>query len=162
MGLLSKFSFFWISKMFQISGTATVKNFYCFLFEFNEDWWSCSYLCVLKLHQVLLNSNGKQKGFFNDTFLMNGPSIKGMWICPLKISLDNFIMYKGLFLKSVYHKGEVWVSIIVLPFQRKMNVLKEQLSFWASTIFGSLNTNIVMPINIYKYLYLYTTYKRPI
>ena len=34
-----------------------------FLFEFNKNWQSCSYLCVLKLHQVSLNSNKNKKVF---------------------------------------------------------------------------------------------------
>ena len=47
------------------------KNF--FVFQFNEKWQSCSYLCVLKPQQVSLNLNKNQKSFFNDTF--NGWSI---------------------------------------------------------------------------------------
>ena len=43
MGLLSKFSFFWISKVFQISGTATVKvqqhNLWLFLEKQNKPKW---------------------------------------------------------------------------------------------------------------------------
>ena len=110
----------------------------------------------------------KPKRFFNDTFLMNSPSIKGMWICPLKNFVGQFHHAWTLISEEcISQGGSIWVSIIVLPFQRKMNVLKEQLSFWASTIFGSLNTNIVMPINIYTYTYielirgLYNTITRP-
>ena len=34
---------------------------FCFSFLFNENWWSCSYLCVPKLHQVSLNLKEKRK-----------------------------------------------------------------------------------------------------
>ena len=42
-----------------------VKKLFCFSFEFNENCSSCSYLCVIKLHQVYLNSNEK---VFHDNF----------------------------------------------------------------------------------------------
>ena len=58
----------------------SLKNF-CFSFEFNENWWRCSYLCVLKLHQVSLNWDEKQKSFLM-IHLTGGPSIKGRWIGP--------------------------------------------------------------------------------
>ena len=61
-----------------------MKNLFCFLFEFNENWWSCRYLCVLKLQQVSLNLNEKQKRFFNDN-LTNGLSVKGRWIWPKNV-----------------------------------------------------------------------------
>ena len=41
----------------------SLKKLFCFSFEFNENWQSCSYICVLKLHQVSLNSDEKQKSF---------------------------------------------------------------------------------------------------
>ena len=51
-------------------------------FNFITDWWSCSYLCVLKLHQVSLILNEKQKSLNNDAYLMDSPSIIGRWIWP--------------------------------------------------------------------------------
>ena len=59
-----------------------IRKPFCFSFEFNENWWSCSYLCVLKLHQVSLNSNETQKSFLM-THLMVESSVKGRWIWPL-------------------------------------------------------------------------------
>ena len=42
--------------------------------KINQTIFICSnYLCALKLHQVSLHLNEKQKGFFNDTF--NGQSV---------------------------------------------------------------------------------------
>ena len=48
-----------------------------FLFEFNKNWRSCRYLCVVKLHEVSLTLNEKQKSFFLITHLTNGLSVKG-------------------------------------------------------------------------------------
>ena len=39
-----------------------------FLFEFNKNWRSCRYLCVVKLHEVSLTLNEKQNFFFDNTF----------------------------------------------------------------------------------------------
>ena len=35
------------------------KTFFAFHLNSYENWWICSYQCVLKLHQVSLNSNEK-------------------------------------------------------------------------------------------------------
>ena len=51
-----------------------IKKLLCYSFEFNENWWSFSYLWVLKLCQVSLKSNEKQKGFYYDTF-------NGWYVC---------------------------------------------------------------------------------
>ena len=69
-------AFLWMDHLLNVS----LKNF-CFSFEFNENWWSSSYLCVLKLHQVSLNWNEIQKSFLM-IHLKGGPSIKGRWIGP--------------------------------------------------------------------------------
>ena len=58
------------------SVVCVIKKLSCISFEFNENWCSCSYLCVLKLHQVSLNSNEKQKSFLM-THLKDGLSLKG-------------------------------------------------------------------------------------
>ena len=55
------------------------KTFFAFHLNSYENWWICSYQCVLKLHQVSLNSN--EKLFFNDTFY-KGRFVKGRWIRP--------------------------------------------------------------------------------
>ena len=55
-----------------------IKKLFCFSFEFNENYWNCSYLCVLIFDQVSLNLNGKQKSFLNDTFNIQS--------CPLRTS----------------------------------------------------------------------------
>ena len=47
--------------------------------EFNEIWWSCSYPCVLTLHQISLNLNEKQKQKKLMTHLIE---VKGRWIWP--------------------------------------------------------------------------------
>ena len=61
------------------------KKLFCFSFEFNENWWNCSYLCILKLHQVSMNSNGKGKSLLITHLMDSFPSIKGRWIWPLSI-----------------------------------------------------------------------------
>ena len=64
-----------------LSDKCAIKKLFCFSLEFNENWWNCSYLYVLKLHQVSLNSNEKQKSFLM-THLTDSPSVKGRWIRP--------------------------------------------------------------------------------
>ena len=47
-----------------------LKKLSCFSFELNENWWICSYtisMCT-KTSPSFINSNEKQKSFFNDTF----------------------------------------------------------------------------------------------
>ena len=51
-----------------------IKTFFLFFIQIQ---WSCSYLYLLKLHQVSLNSNEKQKSFLM-THLMD--AVKGRWI----------------------------------------------------------------------------------
>ena len=46
-----------------LSIKCVIKKLFCFSFQYNENWWSCSYLCVLTLHYVSLNLNEKQKSF---------------------------------------------------------------------------------------------------
>ena len=41
---------------------------FCFSSDFDETWWSCSYLCVLQFHQVSSKSDEKQKSFINSPF----------------------------------------------------------------------------------------------
>ena len=53
-----------------------IKKLFGFSLEFNENWRSCSYLCVIILHQVLLNLNEKQNSFLS-IHLADGPSVKG-------------------------------------------------------------------------------------
>ena len=37
---------------------------FCFSSDFDETWWSCSYLCVLQFHQVSSKSRKSQKKFY--------------------------------------------------------------------------------------------------
>ena len=60
-----------------------IKKHFCFSFEFN-DLWSFSYLFVLKIHQVSLNLNEKQKKFLM-THLTDVLSIMGRWIWPYSL-----------------------------------------------------------------------------
>ena len=54
-----------------------IKKPSCFSFEFNANLWSCSYLCVLNLHQIFQMKNKK---VFLMTHLTDGLSINGRWI----------------------------------------------------------------------------------
>ena len=54
----------WMDCLLNVS----LKKLFCFSFEFSENWQSCSYICVLKLHQVSLYLNEKHNSVFNDTF----------------------------------------------------------------------------------------------
>ena len=55
---------------------------FVFHLKFNENWWSCSYLCELKLHQVSLNLNENKKVALMKN-LTDGLSIMGRWIRPI-------------------------------------------------------------------------------
>ena len=41
---------------------------FCFSFDLDENWWSCSYPCALQFHQVSSKLDEKQKSFINSPF----------------------------------------------------------------------------------------------
>ena len=45
-----------------------INNFFCFLSDFDETWWSCSYPCVLQFHQISSKSDKNQKSFMTSLF----------------------------------------------------------------------------------------------
>ena len=53
--------------MVGVSVKCVIKKVFCCSFEFNENWWNCSYRCILKLHRFI-EFEWKGKKFFNDTF----------------------------------------------------------------------------------------------
>ena len=93
---------------------------FCFSSEwFIETWWSCSTHRVNQHHQVLSNSDGKQKKKIcvYITLLMDILSIKGMWIRRIvshKNTFSNFLLMFFLVLSLAFVNCDSFISIFNL------------------------------------------------
>ena len=110
----------------------------CFSSDFDETWWSCSYPCVLKFHQVSSILDEEQKSFINSPFFCSEVQSVS-WIVK--------IVHSVLFLQSfLYANACSWIVPDLAQTWRTLNLCEllvlVLVASWSSAAVVNLLCNI--------------------